>query len=102
MSKDEEITLTKKVGLFVIVLSNKNGVSLDFIDERTRLYLNNLYPEWLNMLGMRFNLDVEKEINTRGEMPINDLTLSTIAEILQKNMSKMPFTLRQMLLSHKI
>jgi hypothetical protein len=102
MNEEKEQRLSKKVGLFVIVLSTDDGVSLDFIDEKTRVYLNNLYPEWLNMLGMKFSLDVEKEINIKGKMPINDLTLNNLASILHKNMSKMPFTLRQMLLSHKI
>lgn len=98
----EEITLSKEVGLFVIGLSSNGGVSLDFKESTTNEYLNNLYPEWIKMLGLNFNLNVERMINNHDGMEINESTLDSISNELIKSIGKMPFTLKRMLLSPKI
>lgn len=98
----DEITLSKEVGLFIVEVSSKGNVSLDFKDSNTSEYLNNLYPEWIKMLGVSFNLNVERLINSHGKMEINQLTLETVSNELVKSIGKMPFTLKRMLISHKI
>lgn len=84
-------------GLFKIEASEDN-VEMKFRREKDRNYLNNLYPDFLHLLSLKFTSEVEKEINSAGgKLELNELTLKILRDALVRSLNIMPFTLASLL-----
>lgn len=86
----------------LIIKLEKNSVILDFNNVFERDVINNLYPEYMNMLSMRFHFEVEKLIRKERLIPINSETLEKLKNLLNQSMIVVPFTLSCLLKQDKI